>query len=109
MSYLPSAFEGPYVYIDSVALDLWRHDQLENAEALLTAVVIASQYPSHHVLASRALVQARLGKWDTAIADAEKVCWSALSRSDAYTNSHQGPQYSAVRHCLHRKEFSACW
>ena len=115
MSHLRSPLEGsdiqikePYILADEAVLDSWRHDQLENAEASLTAAAIASQYPSHRVLASRALVQARLGKWDAALADAERVCCSLLSHADAYMNSHQGPQGSAVRRRLHRKEYSAC-
>ncbi|KAF8432946.1 hypothetical protein L210DRAFT_830973, partial [Boletus edulis BED1] len=37
----------------------------------LTAVIDGSQNPSHHVLASRALVRVRLQQWDAALADAE--------------------------------------
>ena len=108
MYHLRSAFEEPDIQIDKAVLDSWRHDQLENAEASLTAAITTSQYPSHHVLASRALVQARLGKWDTALADAEWVCCSPFSHADAYMNSHPGPQSSAVGHRLRRKEYSAC-
>ena len=58
-------------------LDAWKHDQLADAEALLTAAINRSQNPSHRVLASRALIRARLNKWDTALIDAETV-WIAL-------------------------------
>jgi len=60
-------------------LDAWKHDQLADAEALLTAVIDESQNPSHHVLASRALVRARLRQRDTALIDAETVFIALLS------------------------------
>ncbi|KAF8554548.1 protein prenylyltransferase, partial [Imleria badia] len=59
--------------IDDAALDSWKHDQLANTDALLTAAIATvDQNPSHHALASRALVRARLGQWDAAIADANE-------------------------------------
>ena len=61
-------------------LDSWKNDQLANAEALLAATIDDSQNPSRHALASRALVCARLGRWDTALIDAEMVLDALLSR-----------------------------
>ena len=60
---------------------MWTHDHLENAEASLTASINQSQNPSHHLLASRALVQTRLQKWDAALLDAEMVIFTLLTRT----------------------------
>ena len=74
MSYLQSisqshlTFQGPELDIGSAALNAWKHGQLVDAEVLLSRAI-----PTYHVLASRALVRARLGEWDAAIADAEEV------------------------------------
>ncbi|KAF8546871.1 hypothetical protein OG21DRAFT_1027557 [Imleria badia] len=70
---LHPTFQEPHIQIDNVALDSWEHDQLENAEAILTEVIHESQNPSHHLLAGRALVRTRLQQWDAALVDAEKV------------------------------------
>ena len=50
-----------------------------NAEVLLTAAIPKSRNKRHHVLASRALVRARLRQWDAAIGDAEQVIPGLLS------------------------------
>jgi len=52
-----------------------------NAESLLTAAVNKSPNPTHHALASRALVRARLRQSDAAIADATQVLVTLLSFS----------------------------
>ena len=54
-------------------LNSWKLDQLADADASLTEAIRNSQSPSHHALASRALVRARLLQWDQAIADAAEV------------------------------------
>ena len=79
MSRLLPTFQEPDIRIDDAALHSWKYDQLANAEALLTAAIHESRNPSHHALASRALVRARLRQWDAAIADATEVCVSLLS------------------------------
>ena len=48
---------------------------------LLTASITASSHPSHHVLASRALIRARLRDWDAAFVDAKKVLVVLTPRS----------------------------
>lgn len=78
-SRLHPTLQEPVIQIDAAALDSWRQDQLANADALLTAAIPDSQSPSHHVLASRALVRARLQQWDAALIDAEKVLVDLLS------------------------------
>ena len=65
--------QEPDIRIDDAALELWKQDRLEEAEALLTETITASQNLNHDLLASRALVRARSGQWDTAIVDAEMV------------------------------------
>ena len=88
MSFLPASQE-PRIKIGDTVLKLWKHDQLEDAEASLTAVIVASQNLSEHVLASRALIRARLRKWDAALLDAGKVCVRVTLRiyPDADINS----------------------
>ena len=81
MSSLHPTFREPDIQIDDAALYSWKHDQLANAEALLTAAIQESRNPSHHALASRALVRARLRQWDTAIADATQVFIILLSHA----------------------------
>lgn len=73
MSRLHPTFQEPDILIDDAALHSWNCDQFANAEALLTEAIAESRNLSHHVLASRALVRARLRSWDAAIVDAEKV------------------------------------
>ena len=48
---------------------------------LLTATITTSSHPSHHVLASRALIRARLQDWDAALIDAKKVFIVPILRS----------------------------
>ncbi|KAF8551265.1 hypothetical protein OG21DRAFT_303087 [Imleria badia] len=62
----------PDIRVDHAALDLWKYNQLADTEALLTAAIATPQNPSHHLLAGRALVRARLRQWDAALGDAEK-------------------------------------
>ena len=81
LSRLHPTFQGPDIQIDDAALDSWKHDQLENAEALLTAAIPESRNPIPHVLASRALVRARLRRWDAALADAEEVVVALFSHT----------------------------
>ena len=78
---LHPTFQEPDVQIDDAALDSWKHDQLENADVLLTAAIPKSRNQGHHVLASRALVRARLRLWDAALVDAEQVFVSLFSHT----------------------------
>ena len=48
---------------------------------LLTATITAFSRPSHHVLASRALIRARLQDSDAALVDAKKVLVVLIPRS----------------------------
>lgn len=68
-------------------LDCWKRGQLCNAEALITAAIPASQNTAHHLLATRALVRARLGQWDAAVADAEEVFVALLLHAWTLTSS----------------------
>ena len=60
----------PFLDITNAALDSWKQDQLTDTEN-----------QSHHALANRALVRARLRHWDLAIEDAENVCLRSLSHT----------------------------
>ena len=80
MSRLHPTLQEPVIQIDGIALNSWKHDRLENADALLTAAIAESRNPDHHVLASRALVRARLRQWDAALIDAEEVLVVLFSR-----------------------------
>ena len=73
MSPIHLTFRELDIQIDDAALHSWKHDELENAEVLLTTAIHESRTPSHHALASRALVRARLRQRDGAIADATEV------------------------------------
>ena len=58
--------------IDTGALNKWKRGRLADAEVLLSVEIPRSEN-RHHALASRALVRARLGQWDAALADATEV------------------------------------
>jgi len=73
LSPLHPTFQEPDIQIDDNALHSWKHNQLANAETLLTTAIHESRNPSPHALASRALVRARLRQWDASIADATEV------------------------------------
>ena len=81
MSRLHPTFQEPDIQIDAAALHSWKHDQLENADALLTAAISDPRNPNHHVLTSRALVRARLRLWDAALVDAEEVLVTLFSHT----------------------------
>ena len=81
MSRLHPTFQEPGIQIEDTILDLWKHDQLANVETLLTATIPVSENSSHHVLASLALVRARLRQWDTAISDAKEVFTALFSHT----------------------------
>ena len=110
LSHLQPTYQEPDIRIDDAALDYWEHNQLANAETLLTSAVNASLYPSYHALASRALVRARLQLWDAAIADATQVLVALLSCMLMPTLIlrlvHQNP---AIHRWLRCKECSPCW
>ena len=86
MSRLHPTFQDPDIQIDDAALHAWKHDQFENAEALLTAAISESRNPNHHVLASRALIRARLQQWDAALVDAEQVFVALFSHTLSLTS-----------------------
>ncbi|KAF8435498.1 hypothetical protein L210DRAFT_3551412 [Boletus edulis BED1] len=71
LSRLHPTLQEPDIQIDDAALDAWKNDQLENADALLTLAISEAHSSSHHALANRAIVRARLQKWDAALKDAE--------------------------------------
>ena len=73
LSCLHPTFNDPQICIDDAALDSWKLGQLAIAEALLNAVIPSSKNTTHHILASRALIQTRLQQWDAATVDAERV------------------------------------
>ena len=87
MSRLHSTLQGLDIQIDDAALDAWKNDQLENAEALLTTAIHQHQHPSHHFLAARALVRARLQHWDEALVDAQMVLPALLSHPLTLTST----------------------
>ena len=86
MSRLHPTFQEPVIQIDDVALDAWTHDQLETTDTLLTAAISESRNPNRDVLASRALVRARLRLWDAALVDAEEVFAALFSHTLTLTS-----------------------
>jgi hypothetical protein len=83
---LHPTFQELDIQIDGAALHAWKHDQLETADALLTAAIPDSRNPIHHVLASRALVRARLRQWDAALVDAQEVFVALFSHTLTLTS-----------------------
>ena len=73
------------IQIDDAALNAWKNDQLEDAEAFLTNAIHQHQHPDYHCLAARALVRARLQHWDEALVDAEMVLPTLPSHSSTLT------------------------
>lgn len=68
------------MHVNGVVLELWLHGKLESATEVLSRD-IALNGKSHHAFANRALVQARLQKWDEALLDADMVInYAFLSR-----------------------------
>ncbi|KAF8554675.1 hypothetical protein OG21DRAFT_1508679 [Imleria badia] len=68
---LPPTFQEPDIQIDDAALDSAKQDQLTDPEPPFTETITNSGHQTHHALANRALVQARLQQSDLAIDDAE--------------------------------------
>ena len=81
LSCLHHTLQEPVIQIDDAALHSWKHDQLDNADALFTAAILEYQNPNHHLLASRALVRARSRQWDAALVDAEEVLITLFSHT----------------------------
>lgn len=77
--------------IDSTALTAWKDGQLTNAEVILSAARPMAENPGHHVLASRALVRARLGKCNAALVDAKEVRVTLLSHTWTLTRIKPSP------------------
>ena len=80
-SHLHSTLQKLDIHIDDAALNAWKNDQLEDAEALLTTAIHQNQHTGHHYLAARALVRVRLQHWDEALVDAQMVLPALLSHS----------------------------
>ncbi|KAF8439723.1 hypothetical protein L210DRAFT_3504191 [Boletus edulis BED1] len=81
LSTLDPRFPEPELRIDVTVLDLWKQDQLTKTETLLTAAIAASPHTTHDVLASHALVHARLREWDAALVAAKKVLVDLFSHT----------------------------
>ena len=88
VSPLHPTLQEPDIQIDDAALKSWKHNQLESANALLTTTIAKSRNPTHHVLASRALVRARLRLWDAALVDADQVLVALFSYTLTLTSIH---------------------
>ncbi|KAN0094879.1 hypothetical protein V8E55_003166 [Tylopilus felleus] len=73
LSVLQPTLQEPDIQINHTTLDAWKHNQLEDADALLITAIHESQNQSHGLLAARALIRARLQHWDDALADANAV------------------------------------
>jgi hypothetical protein len=86
LSHLHPTFQEPDIRIDDATLDSWQLDQLDNADALLTAAITESRNTHHHALASRALVRAHLRQWDAALVDAEQVLVALFSHPLSLTS-----------------------
>ena len=101
-------FQEPELDIDSAALSAWERGQFTNAEALLSAAIPTSKN-RHHVLASRALVLTRLGRWDAALIDAREVHVTPLAYTGADTILNQVHQNSPISRWLRCTECGPRW
>ena len=97
----------PDIRIENAALDAWKNVQLANAEGLLTAAISTSKNTAH-ILASRALVRARLQQLDAALVDAEKVHAAQLSFISTLTPFYQVHRNSVICHWLHCEICGSC-
>ena len=86
-SRLHSTLQELDIKIDDAALDAWKNDQVEDAEALLTTAIHQYRHPRYHFIAARALARARLQHWDEALVDAQMVLLALLSHSLTLTPS----------------------
>ena len=103
-----STLQEPKILINETALDAWKHNQLANAEELLTEAIHDSQNTSYHALASRALVRAYSQKWGEAITDAKEVFTSQVSLLlKLMLPLNPVHRHSAIHHRPHCKEHSA--
>ncbi|KAN0094862.1 hypothetical protein V8E55_003149 [Tylopilus felleus] len=73
ISVLHLTLQEPDIQINHAALDAWKHDRFEDADALLTTAILGSQNQNNGLLAARALLRARLQHWDDALVDANTV------------------------------------
>ncbi|KAG9311265.1 hypothetical protein JVU11DRAFT_8351 [Chiua virens] len=64
--------QAPFINVSDAALDSWKQDRLTEAESFLTMSIANSDHPSHHALANRALIRARLQQCIMALEDAER-------------------------------------
>ena len=87
-------FQEPDIQVDDAVLDSWKHGELADADALLSAALSTSQSPDHHALANRALVRARLRQWGEAISDANEVSSSLPSHALTLTFVQTSPSNS---------------
>ncbi|KIK21199.1 hypothetical protein PISMIDRAFT_562737 [Pisolithus microcarpus 441] len=62
----------PLIQLSDEALELWIRDDLMNTDMLLSKGITSASSPSHHVLANRALLRARLKRLEFATADAKE-------------------------------------
>ena len=75
--------------IDDTVHEVWEKGKLEDAEELLSRQTIGRVDTDHSVLAKRALIQARLHEWDTALKYAETVCLVFLLNGVTVISFHE--------------------
>jgi hypothetical protein len=90
-SLLLPTFQEPDIQIDNAALDSSTHDQLADAKPPLTETMTNTGHQTHHALANRALVRARLQQSEQAIDDAENVSLSLLSHTRMHIVNFRKP------------------
>ena len=87
----------PFTDITNAALDSWKQDRLTDTETSLTGAITNSRNQSHHALANRALVRARLRDWDLAFEDATNVSFRSFLRAYVHFKSLQVHQDLSIR------------
>lgn len=73
--------------ISNAAYVLWRKAELARAEQVLSCDIGCSSSLLHYHLANRALVRARLGRWNLAFDDAQSVTRISIPTLAARANS----------------------
>lgn len=59
--------------IDDVVREAWKEAKLDDVEEILSKHLIRCTGSDHSLFANRALIRARLRRWDAALRDAETV------------------------------------
>ena len=94
--HVPRISRIPLMQVSDAALKSWTLCDPTETESILSKEIAQCSDPSHHALAARSLIRARLREWRTAIEDAEMVtCFPSPFLNTLYSpESMQSPSKS---------------